>query len=376
MFADDPPSTCRMTRKKKCIIGTIVSVIIITAIVLGIYFGIRSNQNNQNNVDQGPCEGIPGCQVIKSLGSGSFGDVYHVQVSGANPPDAVLKVFKQQQGAPNGHTMMCELEKGSLLEVARRERETGRKLQVSHLRQDIAGVESPRMMTEYFAGYDLQKPGEFRGKPTSELVQLSLDMMDQISNHVLEDLHSGGIYHGDIKPGNIVYDPKAGKFYAIDFGLAVSVSKLQGPDVQYRYFEGGTLVFMSREHLEIMSRVDGGIPLQNILLNNPSMAKRAEHHSLAVSAITFIGENCDQPGEPLCALGKEVVAKWSQISQADQQEWHNLSHGRKQMVLRPIWDTVQKKVVDYKRRRRFYSGQDGRFMKLLADDWKLFPEST
>lgn len=363
------PMTNNAERKKKRMLGAIVAVIILSAIILGIHFVGQAHRNN-------PCQGISGCQVIKTIGSGAFGDVYHVRISGADPQDAALKVFKNDQpGQPN--TFMCDIETLIMLEIAKHEKERGDKLQISHLREDIPGVESPRMLLEYIDGSDLMALEEFQRKPISELVDFSLSMMKQISEKVLDPMHLWGIYHGDIKLQNMMYTPNKQSFHLIDFGMAVSLSKLKGKKgPRVPNFWGGTLLYVSPDHLEIMAKIKRKEPSE--LQDIPEVeqkAERADRYSLALTAIVFIGINCVEPTNALCELGKEVTAKAGEIPRNAHQDFVFMEVDETKALLEPIWDALRKKIDIFRQNPDFYEGQDNSFMEILSKDWALFPKS-
>ena len=353
-------------RKKKCIIVSIISLIIITAIIVAIHFYVQWDDEWVNNA---PCSGIPGCQVIKTLGSGAFGDVYHVQVSGAEPPDAALKVFKDLGTDPKER--LCKWEKDSLLDIASHEADKGEKLQIGHVRKDIPGVDCPRLMLEYIDGTNVEKLTKFRGKPMSKLVEFGISMMEQIYNNVLQPMHNWDIYHGDIKSGNIVYNSNDESFHAVDFGLAVSVLKPREPRDPDHAFFGGTLLYVSKTHVGLLHKLKvnrrlNGDAVEDVLGAQPDSARRAEYYSLAMSAIHFIGQNCEDLDNRLCQLGKDVVTQWNQLPPNAVQEFVGYDKIEIERMMTPIWTLVRDAVKNY----TFFRGPDRKFLQMLWD-WRL-----
>ena len=344
-----PPMNRNKRRKKKCIIVSIISVIIITAIIVAIHFYVQW-------VKSAPCNGIPGCQLIKTLGSGTFGDVYHVQISGAEPPDAALKVFKDVPGFPTPKEVLCKFEKDSLLEIANNEGRDRLKLQIGHVREDIPGVGCPRVMLEYIDGTNVESLDEFCGEPMSELVEFCRSMMVQINNNALVPMHNWDTYHGDIKTGNIVYDSNNKTFYLVDFGVTVSLTSLKKGE-GIGAFWGGTLLFMGKDHVDIYW---GLVPLQKIL-EDKKRVRRAERYSLAMSAITFIGQNCEEPEEPLCKLGKAVMAEWNQFPPNAARDFPNFSKKEIEAIMQPIWTLIRDGIAG----RGRYSGRNQRLMEMF-----------
>ena len=320
-------------------------------------------------------EGIPGCQQIRSISSGAYGQVHHIRMTNIRPPhqpDAALKVFKQGDNAQI-NKLDCDTERAVMLEIASYEASTGQTLQISHLRQDIAGVTSPRLMLEYIPGSDLTR-SQFRGYSMSQLVAFILSMMHQIRDNVLKGLHSVNIYHNDIKPANILFDPSKRMFYLIDFGLAVPLSLLHRSEFRYQSF-WTTLPFMSPYHLQIMSRirVREGTKIRYRLYNSSQirrLAMNAEYYSLALTALTSIGKNCRaNMQDPLCDMGRNVVDLQHKFPINAPVEFVTWDIQKIQKLLEPYWAEVEKSIRVYK---KDHPQRDQEFVQLLTD-WMLFP---
>ena len=316
-----------------------------------------------------------GCQQIRSISSGSYGQVHHVRMTNIRSPgnpEAALKVFKQGKDEKI-NKLDCETERAILFEIAQHEASSGQRLQISHLRTEVA-VQPPLLMLEYISGSDLTR-SQFRGYSMSHLVGFVLSMMQQISSKVLKGLHSANIYHNDIKPGNILYDPSKRLFYLIDFGLAVPLSLLDRPEFHYQVF-WTTLPFMSPYHLQIMarSRVQRREQIGYRIINSSEMrrmAKSSDYYSLALTAITSIGKNClaVNQQDPLCEMGRKVVAMQNNFPLNAIQDFVAWDIQKIEKLLKPYWSVVKKEIIVF---REKYPERNQQFMRLL-DDWMLFP---
>ena len=264
--------------------------------------------------------GINGCKPIKVIARGAFGKVHLVKMIDLeeHKQEAALKVFRDSD------IMECEREKAVLENIAMHEKYAGKELQIAYIRDDIKGVECPNLMLEYIDGFDLND-NTLKIYPFSHLVNFVKNMMDQIGFGVLNDLHSMGIYHNDLKPANIMYNPSKKLFYLIDFGKAVPLSLLKQQEFRNTNFFT-TLQFMSPWHLKLVNDsryisdfeyisycpwVFNKIYNYNISDNNKTRvyAANADFYSLALTAIRVLGLHCKVHiiEEPLCVMAKRIV---------------------------------------------------------------------
>ena len=248
--------------------------------------------------------GINGCQEVKSISQGGYGKVYLVKMIDLEQnQQAALKDFHYNE-------FECEKEKGILQIIATGEKIKGKTLQIAHVREDIEGVECPNLMLEYIPGFDL----DHRLLHQYEfpiLLNFVKHLMNQIGYGVLQELHSMNIYHNDLKPNNIMFDPSRQKFYLVDFGLAVPLSLLN----QWKFHRANfftTINFMSPWHLRILneSSYDPEIKSNHNVLNNKetrSYAQKADYYSLGLTIIRILGRFC-RGTEPLCAMTKWIYS--------------------------------------------------------------------
>lgn len=326
-------------------------------------------------------EGIPEFQQIRALSSGSFGQVHHVRMTNIwspGNPDAALKVFNQGE-EERVNKLDCKTETAMLRVIADYEASSGQKLQISHLRTDIPSYPLA-IFLEYIPGSDLSG-SRFRGYSMSRLVAFLQSMMHQISGEALKGLHSANIYHGDIKPANILYDSSKEMFFLIDFGLAIPLSLLDRPEFRRQSFFT-TLPFTGPQHLEIMNRSrvsqEWGRRSGVLYYGDQSyhhtdnsdmrrMAKNAEYYSLALSTLRILGRNCAADEDPLCEMGRRVRKLQDDIPSDAIQEHVFWTTQKIEELLRPYWAAVEKEVRAF---REKYPERDTEFMQLL-NDWLL-----
>ena len=310
---------------------------------------------------QSSFEGINGCQLIKRIGKGTYGEVYHVRMQNQ---EGALKVFRS--GPSN--KFECETERCILREIALFEHQNNKKLQTSHLLLGIQAIECPNLMMEYIKGYDLTKINRI-GFTFSTFIDFMLSMMKQIES-TLNELHSVNLYHNDIKPGNIIYNPDQKLFSLIDFGLAVPLS-LSG-HWQFRKMNfWTTLPFMSPFHLEIIEN----IKLRGSMVNDENTRKKArfaDFYSLAITAVTIVSNNCFE-NEALCLMAKRIERRQRLFVSRDAAGFTKWSVFEAKSKMMPYWRTVQDAV--YEEYRKSHSNwQETEFISLLAN-WVLLKPS-
>lgn len=150
-----------------------------------------------------------GLVIGAKIGNGHFGDVHLAtdQVHG----QVAVKIIAQQPGVTQ---LDWDLEKQDFLKEAQNlAKATHRNIvQVHHLVENDTG-DAVHICMEYCSGGSLQKP--FENGP------MTLKAVRGIGNDVLLGLgclHSRGLLHRDIKPGNILLDG-TGRAKIADFGL-------------------------------------------------------------------------------------------------------------------------------------------------------------
>ena len=95
----------------------------------------------------------------------------------------------------------------------------------------------------------------------------------------------------------------------------------------------------------------------------------AERYSLAMSAIIFIGENCEEPGDKLCQLGKNVVATWNQLIASRPNACHEFVRWdavKANTEMGPLWTLIREAVAGHGN----FAGQNGRLMGMFHG-WKV-----
>ena len=169
--------------------------------------------------------GIYGCEEIKRISRGAFGDVYLVRMTQFEKhKKAALKVFNAAADACF-NVLSCEREKTVLRHIAIQEKMTGTRLQIAHIREDIHGVHCPNLMLEYIDGFDLNDE-ILSAYPFEKLFHFVASMLKQIGDGVLSALHQMNIFHNDLKPANIMFSTIKQLFYLLDLGLSVPLALL------------------------------------------------------------------------------------------------------------------------------------------------------
>ena len=320
-----------------------------------------------NSSDYASFEGIKHCKVIKEISHGGFGQVFLIEM--LNLPknqDAALKVFNFFGEARN--SLECEQEKVTLRYIAMYEKHMDKPLQIAHIREDINGVVCPNLMLEYLNGFDMHSNvlNEYHFPILLEFVK---NLMDQIGIGVLNQLHAMNVYHNDLKPDNIMFDPQTQLFYLIDFGLALPLSfnwrRATFQKVKYLT----TLRFNSPWHLKIMyqsrfiSKIDGRTKY-HIRDNNETRiyAINADFYSFGLSIIRILGMHC-HGNDSLCLMSQRIVLlQRDYFSAFDEQSFVRWSVEVIEPIFIPYWKQIHGVIAHY---MSVYPGENTIFMSTL-----------
>jgi len=149
-----------------------------------------------------------GYSLIKELGSGSVGSVFHC----SNPVegDVAVKVLFPESAADDRTVERFRREFGAYLEINHPNVIRGKRLVDERDRGILA------LVMELISGSDLRTRLE-NGKPLS--IFEALGLLIQLCNG-LQAIHDHGIIHRDLKPENILIDP-CGRLKITDFGIAL-----------------------------------------------------------------------------------------------------------------------------------------------------------
>ncbi|HEY9604880.1 MAG TPA: AAA family ATPase [Allocoleopsis sp.] len=109
------------------------------------------------------------------------------------------------------------------------------------------------ILLEDFGGESLerwiQQRPQFCPMPLSDFLPLAIDLTD-----ILGRIHSAGVIHKDINPGNIVLNPDTRVVKFIDFGIATRFNRTN-PAFKSPYALEGTLAYLSPEQTGRMNRL-------------------------------------------------------------------------------------------------------------------------
>lgn len=227
---------------------------------------------------------LQGFQVIEELGRGAAGRVYLCRETGIGHRQVVVKVARSSSyeaevlgrlDHPNivpVYSVVNDVERcvsyicmpfrgrSTLQDVVDRARRQGLPRTASGI-TDIATLWD---MPPTTAGRNPSRPLDRRLLGAS-YVDGVLHLMVQISD-ALDYAHAAGVYHGDLKPSNILLSSE-GTPLLIDFNLATDWRSDAGP-------RGGTLAYMPPEQLRDLCR-----PTQN---DSPAYDSRSEVYSFGV----------------------------------------------------------------------------------------------
>lgn len=142
-------------------------------------------------------------RVLKKIGAGGMSRVYLAVHQDVPNLKVILKILSDPR---LGERFRHEADKLALLDGHP---------SICRIKHFFSHGEDTVIAMEYIEGITLEERIKSEGKlSTEESLQIISDLLD-----ILEFAHQKGIYHRDIKPGNIMLDKK-GQVKIIDFGIA------------------------------------------------------------------------------------------------------------------------------------------------------------
>jgi predicted Ser/Thr protein kinase len=142
-------------------------------------------------------------KILKQIGAGGMAKVYLAVHKDVPNLKVVLKILSSPQHAAR---FMQEADKLALLE---------RNPNICHIRHFFTHEDELVIAMEYIDGKSLEELIAEKGKfSVEETVRITTDLLT-----ALAFAHEKGIFHRDIKPGNIMFD-RDGLLKIIDFGIA------------------------------------------------------------------------------------------------------------------------------------------------------------
>jgi len=142
-------------------------------------------------------------KVLKKIGAGGMSKVFLAVHQDVPNLKVILKILSDPR---LGERFRHEADKLALLDGHPN---------ICRIKHFFSHGEDTVIAMEYIEGIALEEKIKSEGKlSTEESLQIISDLLD-----ILEFAHQKGIYHRDIKPGNIMIDKK-GKVKIIDFGIA------------------------------------------------------------------------------------------------------------------------------------------------------------
>jgi eukaryotic-like serine/threonine-protein kinase len=243
-------------------------------------------------------------QTVEKIGSGGMGMVYKAIDTDLDRPVAI-KVLRPEVASP-------EYQRRFVLEAKTASALNHPNIVTVYEIGEADGVTFIAM--EYVVGKRLDELIGPRGLPMGLTLQYAIQVAD-----ALAAAHVAGIIHRDIKPGNIMINPR-GQVKVLDFGLAKLAELAVAGDqtismgastVTAMGMIVGTLAYMSPEQIEgkkIDTRSD--VFSFGVVLYEMATGKRAFEHDNAVSTIIAIAGREPTPIRemiPNSSLGLEAI---------------------------------------------------------------------
>ena len=320
-------------------------------------------------------QGINECQLVNRIASGGFGVVYMVKMINLDQnQEAALKVFSSFGVKRNKYD--CEREKLVLKYIAVHERNLRKELNIAHIRTDIDGISCPNLMIEYIHGFDLSDD-VLEQYSFPALIDFVKHLMNEIGFGVLNDLHSMGIYHNDLKPNNIMFDTDNELFYLIDFGLALSLELLsRSPQQNAKYLT--TLRFNSPWHLKIVRQSQYrsyGCYRYKIQDGNATRlyAANADFYSFGLTIIRIIGKHC-RGNDPLCSMAQRILMLQEHyFARVDTDDFVSFEITELERIFVGYWQRVHDLLADYRKenpnQHMFFISTLSNWLRLVRDKY-------
>lgn len=168
------------------------------------------------------CFELPGYAITEVLGQGVHSVVYRLQHDG-DQEESILKVFSDRGKCSREHDMLKYV-RASLHESLQQHVPT------IESRSDVMTLKEVISKVDYY-GY-VAKPLCVPIRPQLEGVMLSRSHVTQLLN-VFRALHAANIFHGDIKPKNILIDNSSGQLLSTanvvicDWGSAMTAEDIE-----------------------------------------------------------------------------------------------------------------------------------------------------
>ncbi len=244
-------------------------------------------------------------RVTSKLGEGGMGAVYGAEDLQLQRPVALKFLSTQMAADPEARKRLVkEARAASRLNHPN----------IATIYEVDESEKTPFIAMEQVSGESL-KQVLLRGALTPQQL---LEVARQISEG-LNEAHQAGVLHRDIKPGNIMLDPR-GRVKILDFGLAVLAASERAPGETVENFvtrtatvwsTGGTVPYMSPEQLRgeaTDARSDifsFGVMLYECLAGR--LPFRGE------TSIDILHSILRQPPTPLRSQVPEISAEWEQL---------------------------------------------------------------
>lgn len=231
---------------------------------------------------------VPHYSVISVIGKGSFGVVYKAGVRSTGDVVAIKKVLQDPRYKNRELRIIKMLKHPNVCELK------------ASFYERTEGKVWLNIVMEYVPTTLHGQLKSFVSKKKAMPVNLVRVYMYQISR-ALAYIHSLGVCHRDIKPHNLLLDPRSHVCKLIDFGSAKTLVQGQ-PNVAYicsRYYRAPELVFNATEYTTAIDVWSMGCVMAELFLGRP----------------IFMGQGRDEQGvEIMKILGSPTRAQLRQMN--------------------------------------------------------------
>ena len=172
-------------------------------------------------------------ELVEEIGAGGFGVVWRAKDT-ASRRDVAIKFFFLEHGeqAADAWREASMLRRIGLL--------AGARLLDEGLHEQI-----PFMVMQYVEGHPFPGPSESGAPPDGEcLIRLADALLEELGQ-----LHKAGVFHGDLKPNNVLIERDSGEVVLLDYGLSRMLSGSLATDRAATVRRRGTPLYMSPEQL-------------------------------------------------------------------------------------------------------------------------------